>query len=602
MKKRLVSFFTSLLMIFSLTAVMPAMSAGAVAAKQYTFDCVDGSRVSTYSDAYRLTITVFGRDTCPNTQNVLRNIISLGIDSDKDVNVLFVDCDGDSKETIKKFADSFEENDINFCYDTNLAGNSAMWYFAQNYTDAAGSVTLPVTVFSDSQGNINTVTTSVIPASKLKSYASGNFNSYDIMFNVTANENYDYAYDVLDQLNALRASVGAPALTMDSDLLDAAMQRAAETSVYYSHTRPNGKSCFTIYSNGAMAENIAIGYGSPSDVMNGWTNSQGHYTNMVDSTYKSVGIGCFTDLYGRLCWVQYFSSKAPMSVEKSGTVNATRTISATSDYLNLHDSVGFFDPSYAQLGEKFYYMVINTNVGWSYCEQEIFADFSYSSSDPEVISIDASGICTVNGCGETTLTVKSDKYSNISYSRKIAISHKYGSWTVTKPATAAAQGVETRKCSVCGKTETRNIPALGGGTISGTANMAMSVKITRANGSTVVYSADISKGKFTVPTLEKGTYNVTFYVKNSHYVDRTYTVTVNNSVTLNPDLHLLGDVNGDGKLSTADVGKVNADVRKTKSLTDAYDRKVADVNGDGKLSTADVGKINAHVRGTKKLW
>lgn len=196
--------------------------------------------------------------------------------------------------------------------------------------------------------------------------------------------------------------------------------------------------------------------------------------------------------------------------------------------------------------------------------------------------------CTVCGHAETKTLPKT--------------AHKFTSWSVTKPATATAQGVETRKCSVCGKTETRNIPALGGGTISGTAEMSMSVKITRTNDSKVIYSADISKGKFTVPTLEKYTYNVTFFVKNSHYVERTYTVTLNKNVTIDPELHLLGDVNGDGKLSTADAGKVNADVRQTKPFTDSYDKKVADVNGDGKLTTADVGKINAHVRNTKKLW
>lgn len=196
--------------------------------------------------------------------------------------------------------------------------------------------------------------------------------------------------------------------------------------------------------------------------------------------------------------------------------------------------------------------------------------------------------CTVCGHTETKTLPKT--------------AHKFTSWSVTKPATATAQGVETRKCTACGKTETRKIPALGGGTISGTAKMSMSVKITRTNDSKVIYSADISKGKFTVPTLEKYTYNVTFFVKNSHYVERTYTVTLNKNVTIDPELHLLGDVNGDGKLSTADAGKVNADVRQTKPFTDSYDKKVADVNGDGKLTTADVGKINAHVRNTKKLW
>lgn len=58
-----------------------------------------------------------------------------------------------------------------------------------------------------------------------------------------------------------------------------------------------------------------------------------------------------------------------------------------------------------------------------------------------------------------------------------------------------------------------------------------------------------------------------------------------------------GDVNGDGKITTADVGIVNAHVRGIKPLDD-YQTLAADVTGDGKVSTADVGKINAYVRKT----
>ena len=36
-------------------------------------------------------------------------------------------------------------------------------------------------------------------------------------------------------------------LTYDYQLEAAAMQRAAEIAIYYSHTRPNGERCFTVY-------------------------------------------------------------------------------------------------------------------------------------------------------------------------------------------------------------------------------------------------------------------------------------------------------------------------------------------------------------------
>lgn len=190
--------------------------------------------------------------------------------------------------------------------------------------------------------------------------------------------------------------------------------------------------------------------------------------------------------------------------------------------------------------------------------------------------------------------------------------HSYGNWTVTKPATVNEQGVETRQCTVCGAKETRNIPKLVGteitvnikNNISGLAVGNLSLDISKKGSGKIdkTIKPSANSRKFTVVGLADGEYDFTF--KADKCAPRTYSVKVSGGTFKldNVELHLYGDTNGDGKLSTADVGKVNADVRKTKSLADAYDKTVADVNGDGKLSTADVGKINAHVRGTKKLW
>lgn len=65
--------------------------------------------------------------------------------------------------------------------------------------------------------------------------------------------------------------------------------------------------------------------------------------------------------------------------------------------------------------------------------------------------------------------------------------------------------------------------------------------------------------------------------------------------------YLLGDVNGDGKVTLADYAKILAHVKKTSLLTgDAL--KAADVNGDGKVTLADYAKVLAHVKKTALLW
>ncbi len=89
--------------------------------------------------------------------------------------------------------------------------------------------------------------------------------------------------------------------------------------------------------------------------------------------------------------------------------------------------------------------------------------------------------------------------------------------------------------------------------------------------------------------------------KNNH-VTRTYEVTVGEDVvTQDAKIHLLGDINGDGKLNSIDVARANANVRGVSALT-GYELACADANGDGKANSIDVARMNAHVRGTTALW
>ena len=87
---------------------------------------------------------------------------------------------------------------------------------------------------------------------------------------------YAKAFQVLDLVNKERAKQGLSPLTMDSSLLDTAMQRGFENVLYWSHTRPNGQDCFSANSL-MMGENIAMGPDAAGQVMNLWMNSQKQY-------------------------------------------------------------------------------------------------------------------------------------------------------------------------------------------------------------------------------------------------------------------------------------------------------------------------------------
>ena len=87
---------------------------------------------------------------------------------------------------------------------------------------------------------------------------------------------YDYAYQVLDLVNQERAKKNRNPVTMDKNLLECAMTRAEELTVYASHTRPNGSICFSAFPYFEdPSENLAINQGTPEEVMESWIESSG---------------------------------------------------------------------------------------------------------------------------------------------------------------------------------------------------------------------------------------------------------------------------------------------------------------------------------------
>ena len=137
---------------------------------------------------------------------------------------------------------------------------------------------------------------------------------------VSGKVRYDYAFKVLELVNKERSLAGIPNVEMDASLLESAMARSAEITVTFNHVRPNGENCFTI-NDKVFGENIAWGQKTPSAVMNSWMSSQGHKSNILNKSYKSIGIGCF-ESGNNIYWVQQFGyAKAENVTEpESGSV------------------------------------------------------------------------------------------------------------------------------------------------------------------------------------------------------------------------------------------------------------------------------------------
>ena len=70
--------------------------------------------------------------------------------------------------------------------------------------------------------------------------------------------------------------------------------------------------------------------------------------------------------------------------------------------------------------------------------------------------------------------------------------------------------------------------------------------------------------------------------------------------TTTEEEYTTGDVDGNGKVNSADIVKVAAHIKGIKAL-DEKGKKAADVDANKKINSADIVKIAAHIKGIKKF-
>lgn len=103
--------------------------------------------------------------------------------------------------------------------------------------------------------------------------------------------------ELLDAINDVRALNGLPVLVMDTRLYIAAQKHARDMGVrdYFSHVSPSGSTpAQRVEDEGyrwrSVAENIAAGYTTVEDAVNGWVNSDGHFRNIKCTQCTRTGI------------------------------------------------------------------------------------------------------------------------------------------------------------------------------------------------------------------------------------------------------------------------------------------------------------------------
>lgn len=250
------------------------------------------------------------------------------------------------------------------------------------------------------------------------------------------------ANEQLRLMNAERAKVGAPALKMSSVLQGIANQRAAECAVYYSHTRSNGESCFSLFpaASRTVGENIAAGtVMDAAEVTESWMESSGHRANMLNSAYKYVGVAC-VEVGGWDFWVQCFADTVTGSTSSGGSayeqtfkVEISRSIVPASNMgLNLGET--YSNPETLFPGETYQLEMHVRNTGTSYPIKipTSASGYTWTSTNPSVVSVDKNGLVTAKSSSGGTATITATSPSGYTWNRTFKVKTSIEQATIAK--------------------------------------------------------------------------------------------------------------------------------------------------------------------------
>ncbi|MET9095175.1 sigma-70 family RNA polymerase sigma factor [Streptomyces cyaneofuscatus] len=120
---------------------------------------------------------------------------------------------------------------------------------------------------------------------------------------------------VLQIVNTERAKEGCGPVTSNDLLATAAQRHSADMAAqdYFSHTSLDGRDpgdriTAAGYRWSTYGENIAKGQRTPADVMRAWMDSPGHRANILNCSFKEMGIGK-VDSGGGPVWTQKFGAR-----------------------------------------------------------------------------------------------------------------------------------------------------------------------------------------------------------------------------------------------------------------------------------------------------
>ncbi len=215
----------------------------------------------------------------------------------------------------------------------------------------------------------------------------------------------DAAQEVLELINAEREAYGLRPLTLDSELQEDAMLRAAESILYFAHTRPDGSGCWTAGSGYMAGENLAVGQTSPEMVVEAWMNSELHRANILHDEYSSVGIGC-VNYKGTWFWSQAFARTRGDNEAPEGSHEFQLDVDVLTSLIEpIWLGPDKIDQAAPTDSEELQVQLGSVNPGWEYmCYNLEPQMFELESSNEDVLQVDENGKLTPNAVGSAVIT------------------------------------------------------------------------------------------------------------------------------------------------------------------------------------------------------
>lgn len=350
-------------------------------------------------------------------------------------------------------------------------------------------------------------------------------------------QNYDYAYEVLSLVNIERAAEGLAPLKWDPELMEAAMERAGELVLLFSHTRPNSGACGTI-SPYLRGENAAEGPVSPEDAVDSWMNSPGHRQNILMKSYKTLGVGC-VEFNDRLYWIQCFGTEHS---GKKQTLPANLTITQSTDFAVDTFEYDFyhtmtpitFKPEIRVGKTTMTKGTTQTAAVYIAQDEDDYhapkiknSGITWSSSDSSVATVSSSGKIKALKSGKTTIKAEMKHYTlKKTITAACEDKHSYKQTSVT-PASYEKNGKIKYKCSICGKTKTSTIYKIKATKLSAT-KLTYNGKVRKPTVKVINSKDKVIDSKYYTVTYqsgrkEVGTYKVTVKFKGRYKGTATQT-------------------------------------------------------------------------------